>query len=248
MAPEQSASAEQLRAEIASLREAIDALAPLPDMQRPLQEQLAAKERALAAMTASAGSAGRTHTQQIGEHAQVGTAIAGDVYGGVSSVQQSGGVNFGSGNKIERMGDVVAGNKTVNEGPQIHGDISSGRDTNIATNQTINNTEHNQGAQGVFHAPVTINYGSGSSGESQQGGAGARQFTVDEQIAQQQERLTTFRRQLADLLLQEAKFGSVYTPSYVMTGMREARDKIRHTKQTLRDLGAAVDDHPDDAG
>jgi hypothetical protein len=240
MAPEQSASAEKLRAEIASLRQAIDALAALPDMQRPLQEQLAAKERALAALTTTGGSTGRTHSQQIGEHAQVGTAIAGDVHGDVSSVQQSGGVNFGSGNTIEQIGDIVAGDKTVNEGPKVYGNITSGRDVNIATNQTINNAVDNTGAQGVFHAPVTINYG------SSQPAASVRELTVDEQIAQQQQRLMALRGQLADLLLQEAKFGSAYAPSYVTSGMREARANIQRTKQTLRDLGATVNDHPDD--
>jgi hypothetical protein len=48
-------------------------------------------------------------------------------------------VNFGSGNTIEQIGDIVAGDKTVNEGPKVYGNITSGRDVNIATNQTINN-------------------------------------------------------------------------------------------------------------
>jgi hypothetical protein len=91
----------------------------------------------------------RSHTQTISGNARVNTAISGDVHGNITSIQQSGGVNFGSGNRIGRIGDVVAGdkvmgdkvagNKTVNQGPQIFGNITSGRDTNIATTQMINN-------------------------------------------------------------------------------------------------------------
>jgi hypothetical protein len=54
---------------------------------------------------------GRTHNQTIGGNAQVGVAVAGDVHGGISHVQQSGGVHFGSGNTIESIGDIVAGDK-----------------------------------------------------------------------------------------------------------------------------------------
>jgi hypothetical protein len=51
------------------------------------------------------------HTQTIGGNAQVGVAIAGDVLGGINHVQQSGGINLGSGNTIDRIGDLVAGDK-----------------------------------------------------------------------------------------------------------------------------------------
>lgn len=230
----------RLQTEIAGLKKAIALLATMPDARFPLEEELATKERELAQLRGAAPPAVRSHNQTIGEHAQVGTAIAGDVHGDVSSVQQSGGVNVGSGNTIEQIGDIVAGDKTVNEGPKVYGNITSGRDVNIATNQTINNAVDNTGAQGVFHAPVTINYG------SSQPAASVRELTVDEQIAQQQQRLMALRGQLADLLLQEAKFGSAYAPSYVTSGMREARANIQRTKQTLRDLGATVNDHPDD--
>jgi hypothetical protein len=53
----------------------------------------------------------RTHTQTIGGNAQVGVAVAGDVLGGINHVQQSGGINLGSGNTIDRIGDLVAGDK-----------------------------------------------------------------------------------------------------------------------------------------
>lgn len=62
----------------------------------------------------------RTHNLSIGQNAQVGTAIAGDVHGNITSTQQSGGVNFGSGNTIKKMGDVVAGDKVA--GDKVQGD------------------------------------------------------------------------------------------------------------------------------
>jgi len=65
-------------------------------------------------------------------------------------------------------------------------------------------------------------------------------------IERQQERLAAERGRLADLLLQEAKLGSAWAPPGVAGGIREARAAIRHIKQTLRDLGAAVVDQPDD--
>jgi hypothetical protein len=65
-------------------------------------------------------AASRTHNQAISGNARVGTAIAGDVHGNISQVQQSGGVNFGSGNTISRMGDVVAGDKVA--GDKVLGD------------------------------------------------------------------------------------------------------------------------------
>jgi hypothetical protein len=136
----------QLNTEIAALRTAIALLASLPDARRPLEVQLAAKERELAALHGGAPPAPRSHSQAIGGGARAGTAIAGDVDGSVSSINQSGGVNFGSGNQIGSVGDVVVGdkvadNKTINQGPQISGAITSGRDTNVATDMTINNTE-----------------------------------------------------------------------------------------------------------
>lgn len=113
-------NADQLRAEIAALQQAIAALAALPDMQRPLREQLAAKERELAALREDSAPAARTHTQTIGDSARVGVAIAGDVHGGVSHVEQSGGINFGSGNRIGSIGDIVAGDKVM--GDKVLGD------------------------------------------------------------------------------------------------------------------------------
>lgn len=63
---------------------------------------------------------GRAHNLSIGGSAQVGTAIAGDVHGNITSTQQSGGVNFGSGNTFGQMGDVVAGDKAA--GDKVAGD------------------------------------------------------------------------------------------------------------------------------
>jgi hypothetical protein len=50
---------------------------------------------------------GQHHTE-IGGDAQVGASVAGDVHGGIAHTQLSGGVNFGSGNTVEKIGDVVA--------------------------------------------------------------------------------------------------------------------------------------------
>jgi hypothetical protein len=66
------------------------------------------------------GTAGRTHNQTISGNAQVGVAVSGDVHGGITHTQQSGGVNFGSGNTIEKMGDVIAGDKVA--GDKVLGD------------------------------------------------------------------------------------------------------------------------------
>jgi hypothetical protein len=111
MTSDPSAQADQLRADIEALRRAIAALAALPSAQQPLREQLAAKERELAALQRDSAPVARSHTQQIGDDAQVGVAIAGDVHGSVTHVEQSGGINFGTGNTIERIGDIVGGDK-----------------------------------------------------------------------------------------------------------------------------------------
>ena len=67
-----------------------------------------------------------------------------------------------------------------------------------------------------------------------------------EQLAAQRESLADHRATLATLLSQKAKFGSAYTPPFVMTGIREAREEIRRIKATLRGWGVAVADWPDD--
>lgn len=138
MTDDQAKQVAQLRSEIAALRTAIASLATLPILRRPLETQLAAKERELAALQGVAQPATRSHSQIIGGNAQVGTAIAGDVHGNITH-QQSGGINLGTGNRIEQIGDVVAGDKHVTEGPRMSGSINAHRDVNIATNQTINN-------------------------------------------------------------------------------------------------------------
>jgi hypothetical protein len=51
----------------------------------------------------------RQHQQTISGNAQVGVAIAGDVHGPITD--QTGGANFGTGNTIGSIGDVVAGDK-----------------------------------------------------------------------------------------------------------------------------------------
>src|SRR5262245_58125876 len=67
-----------------------------------------------------------------------------------------------------------------------------------------------------------------------------------EDIANQQELLTTYRRRLAGHLKQQAALGEAYTPPGVPEGIRDARDNIRRLKEILRAWGVAVEDLPDD--
>jgi hypothetical protein len=60
----------------------------------------------------------RTHAQTVSGNAQVGVAVAGDVHGPIT--YQTGGINFGSGNTIGSIGDVVAGDKIG--GDKVSGD------------------------------------------------------------------------------------------------------------------------------
>jgi len=89
----------QLQDEIAAVRNAIAALAALPEMQRPLRDQLAEKEQQLAALQLAGPQAtpsAHTHTQQ------------------------SGGINLGTGNRLGVQGDFVGGDKVG--GDKVQGD------------------------------------------------------------------------------------------------------------------------------
>lgn len=135
-----SDSISQLTAEIAALKRAIAALASLPSTAAPLRQQLEAKEAELAVLRSEAPPPRR------------------------------GVIDFGSGNQFGdiTLGDITGGNiykGTVNVGPTVTGPISSGRDVNIATNQTITNYEGTQpastgsGGGGVLSGgarPVTL--------------------------------------------------------------------------------------------
>ncbi len=93
----------------------------------------------------------RSHTQTISGNAQVGTAVVGDVHGPITVTQQSGGINFGSGNVIGQIGDVVAGNKPVTMGSTISGPIHA-QTVHVATEQTITHGA----AASMPAAPLTI--------------------------------------------------------------------------------------------
>src|SRR5687768_15667306 len=67
-----------------------------------------------------------------------------------------------------------------------------------------------------------------------------------EEIADQQELLTAYRRTLAQYRKQEALSGEAFVPPAVTNGIQEARAEIRRVKATLRGWDVAVDDHPDD--
>lgn len=76
--------------------------------QITMLEQLRAELRQLQAPS-------RSHNQTISGNARVGMAIAGDVHGNISHVQQSGGINLGSGNTFGQLGDLVAGDKVMRD-------------------------------------------------------------------------------------------------------------------------------------
>jgi hypothetical protein len=80
----------------------------------------------------AAGSPARSHTQTIGDGAQVGVAVAGDVHGSVT--HQSGGINLGSGNTVGTIGDIVAGDKVG--GDKVTGDKVGG--DKVLGNKVIN--------------------------------------------------------------------------------------------------------------
>ncbi|MDQ2995491.1 MAG: hypothetical protein M3R61_00325 [Chloroflexota bacterium] len=67
-----------------------------------------------------------------------------------------------------------------------------------------------------------------------------------EEIADQQELLTAYRRTLAQYRKQEALSGEAFVPPAVTNGIQEARAEIRRVKATLRGWDVAIDDHPDD--
>jgi hypothetical protein len=68
-----------------------------------------------------------------------------------------------------------------------------------------------------------------------------------DEIAQQQELLATYRRTLAHLLKQAAQYGGeVFAPSQTASGIAEARTNIQRVKKPLRDWGVPVDDSQDD--
>ena len=68
----------------------------------------------------------------------------------------------------------------------------------------------------------------------------------DEEIQNQRERLAIHRRNLAQLLIQEAKHSSDYVPLPIINGIKDQRNHIRRIKQILCAWGKPVGDHPDD--
>ena len=68
-----------------------------------------------------------------------------------------------------------------------------------------------------------------------------------EDIAHQQTLLTTYRRNLAHYLKQQATLGEAYTPPGVVHGIIDARSHIQRIKQILRGWNVAVENHPDDS-
>ncbi len=69
---------------------------------------------------------------------------------------------------------------------------------------------------------------------------------TDDDIRDQKQLLSAYRRTLAHHLEQRAIHGTAYVPPSVIYGIEEARTQIRRIKRVLRDQGIAVNDHPDD--
>jgi DNA-binding NarL/FixJ family response regulator len=67
-----------------------------------------------------------------------------------------------------------------------------------------------------------------------------------EEIAAQQELLTTHCRTLAHLVKQAAYFSPGHLPAHIASGIDEARVEIARIKAVLRDAGVTVAAHPDD--
>ncbi len=67
-----------------------------------------------------------------------------------------------------------------------------------------------------------------------------------EEIQNLRERLTIHRRNLATLLIQEAKCSSDYVPLALINNIKDQRNHIQRIKQILRGWNEAVNDHPDD--
>jgi hypothetical protein len=68
-----------------------------------------------------------------------------------------------------------------------------------------------------------------------------------EDIANQQELLDIYRRNLAHFLYQEAQLGGeAYAPPGVVNGILEARKNIQQIKKVLRGWRVRVEDHPND--
>lgn len=104
---------------LGALRDTDKLLAAIDDITERLEATIAGlrdEMRRIAASGVPGASPTRSHQQTIGDNAHVSTAISGDVHGNITSSQHFGGVNLGSGNTIESMGDVVAGNKIVYSG------------------------------------------------------------------------------------------------------------------------------------
>jgi len=69
---------------------------------------------------------------------------------------------------------------------------------------------------------------------------------TEEEIADQRELLTTYRRTLSRYLRQLAQHGEAHAPPSLFEGIREAREQIKRIKAVLRNWNVTVDDHPND--
>ncbi len=179
----------------------LEELQSAADALRPYQHDLAARalaEQIMALIQRASGGAAQqptqSHNQTIGGNARVDVAVSGNVHDGI----QTGVVNYGSGNTISHTGDVVGGDKIG--GDKVQGD-----------KHTYNNTGSNQGAQGVFHGPVTFNQGgSGKTEAPHTGDSGPRDIKL---------------RRLRTLEMQAARYGSD-TPPHIAIEIEDLRAEL----------------------
>lgn len=128
-------------------------------------------------------------------------------------------------------GDYVAGDKI--QGDKIRGD-------KVVTN----NHASNQGAQGVFHGPVTFHMGGNTQSTTPSvNPSDARRMQIDA-LRQQ---LTLARSNMYHLQMQSAQYGGeMATPLNIINGISNTRAEIRQAKVGLRNLGEIVEDFPSD--
>src|SRR5215475_11600838 len=69
---------------------------------------------------------------------------------------------------------------------------------------------------------------------------------TQKEVAQQQQLLAQYRRNLSHYLFQLSQVGIAYASPGVLNGIDEARSNISRIKSVLRSWGVYVEDHPDD--
>lgn len=219
--------------ELNKAHDQLNKLAPTVPEAKQLAIKLGAIIQRAMSLLAPQQQGSRSHNQQIGDNAQVGVAVSGDVQGGI---------NYHAPGSGPISGDYVAGDKFT--GDKVMGDKVMG------DKQVINNHASNQGAQGNFYGPVTFNNSPRSAGDATSADAYAGETEEEartRQINALREQISSNRTNLYRLKMQVAQFGGdMWTPVGVSNNIDTARKAIRSAKEKLRRLGEEVTDMPDD--